>query len=146
VPVLLLAGTAAPVDPLNQAGISRRVVAIGGGVDIGRRPAPAAEGRGTLVLPDKSVSSLHARILKVPAAGERPESFQIQDLGSTNGTSVVGRAVTAPTPLRTGAVIFLGAQVVVFRMVTPAEIAAIEEDAADPFAPVPTLSPALAMT
>jgi DNA-binding NtrC family response regulator len=142
---LLLAGTAAAVDPLNQVGISRRVVAIEGGVDIGRRPAPAAEGRGTLVLPDKSVSSLHARILKVPAAGERPESFEIQDLGSTNGTSVDGRAVTAPTPLRTGAVIFLGAQVVVFRMVSPAEIAAIEEDAADPFAPVPTLSPALAM-
>jgi DNA-binding NtrC family response regulator len=146
VPVLLLAGTAAAVDPLNQAGISRRVIAIEGGVDIGRRPAPAAEGRGTLVLPDKSVSSLHARILKTPAAGERPESFEIQDLGSTNGTSIDGRAVTGPTPLRTGAVIFLGAQVVVFRMVTPAEIAAIEEDAAQPFAPVPTLSPALAMT
>src|SRR5436305_2224172 len=129
VPVLLLAGTAAVVDPLNQAGISRRVVAIEGGADIGRRPAPAADGRCTLVLHDKSVSSLHARILKTPAAGERPESFEIQDLGSTNGTSVDGRAVTGPTPLRTGAVIFLGAQVVVFRMVTPAEIAAIEEDA-----------------
>jgi len=145
VPVLLLAGTGAAGDPLNQAGISRRMVAIEGGVDIGRRPPPAGEGRGTLVLPDKSVSSLHARILKVPAAGDRPESFEIQDLGSTNGTSVDGRAVTAPTPLRSGAVIFLGAQVVVFRMVAAAEIAAIEEDAAHPFAPVPTLSPALAM-
>jgi DNA-binding NtrC family response regulator len=121
------------------------VVAIDGGVDIGRRPPPAADGRGALVLPDKSVSSLHARILKVPAAGDRPETFEIQDLGSTNGTSVDGRAVTGPTPLRAGAVIFLGAQVVVFRMVTAAEIAAIEEDAAQPFAPVPTLSPALAM-
>ena len=144
VPVLLLAGTGAAVDLLNQAGISRRVVAIEAGVDIGRRPAPAAEGRATLVLPDRSVSSLHARILKVPAVGDRPESFEIQDLGSTNGTSVDGRTVTGPTPLQSGAVIFMGAQVVVFRTVTPAEIAAIEEDAAHPFAPVPTLSPALA--
>src|SRR4249919_291814 len=86
VPVLLLAGTGAAVDLLDQAGISRRVVAIDAGVDIGRRPPPAADGRATLVLPDRSVSSLHARILKVPAAGDRPESFEIQDLGSTNGT------------------------------------------------------------
>ncbi len=145
VPVLLLAGTGAADDPLNQAGISRRVVAIEGGVDIGRRPPAAADGRATLVLPDRSVSSLHARILKVPAVGDHAESYEIRDLGSTNGTSVDGREVSAPTSLRPGAVIFLGAQVVVFRTVTPAEIAAIEEDAAHPFAPVPTLSPALAM-
>ncbi len=144
VPVLLLAGTGAATDPLNQAG-TPRVVAVEGGLDIGRRPHPPADGRGTLTLPDRSVSSLHARILKVPAVGDRPESFEIQDLGSTNGTSVDGRALTGPTPLRPGAVIFLGAQVVVFRMVTPAEIAAIDEDAANPFAPVPTLSPSLAM-
>ena len=144
-PVLLLAGTGAALDPLNQGGLSRRIVAIEGGVEIGRRPPPAAGGRATLVLPDKSVSSLHARILKVPAVGEHPETYEIQDLGSTNGTSVDGRAVTAPTPLRPGAVIFMGAQVAVFRLVTPAEIAAIDEDAAQPFAPVPTLSPALAM-
>jgi DNA-binding NtrC family response regulator len=145
IPTLLLAGTGSRVDGLTETGRSR-IVAVGTGLDIGRRPPPAADGRGTLVLPDKSVSSLHARIVKTAAATpERAESFEIQDLGSTNGTSVDGRQITGPTALRSGAVLFLGAQVLVFRLVTPAEWAAIEEDAAHPFAPVPTLSPALAL-
>ena len=145
IPTLLLAGTGSRRDGIGETGRSR-LVAIGPGLDIGRRPPQATEGRGTLVLPDKSVSSLHARIVKTAAAApDRPESFEIQDLGSTNGTSVDGRPVTGPTALRPGSVLFLGAQVLVFRLVTPAEWAAIEEDAAHPFAPVPTLSPALAL-
>ena len=57
----------------------------------------------------------------------------IQDLGSTNGTSVNGRRIHGPTPLDDGAVIFLGSQVLVFRLYTPAEMAAVSEDAAEPF-------------
>jgi transcriptional regulator with PAS, ATPase and Fis domain len=41
--------------------------------------------------------------------------------------------------------LFVGANVLVFRTVTAAEVAAIEADLNDPFAPVPTLSPALAL-
>ncbi len=142
--VLLLAGTGSAADPLDRAGVAR-VVMVEAGLEIGRRPPTPTDGRGTLVLPDKSVSSLHARISRLPPAPDRGDSYEIQDLGSTNGTSVDGRPITTATPLRPGAVIFLGAQVLVFRFVSPAELAAIEEDAAKPFAPVPTLSPALAL-
>ena len=143
--VPVLAGTGNVRHDALPKAMASRVVAVGEGIDIGRRPPPAADGRGTLTLPDKSVSGLHARIVRGGPTSERSEIFEIQDLGSTNGTSVAGRQLTASTPLRSGAVIFMGAQVLVFRFVTPAELLAIEEDAEHPFAPVPTLSPTLAM-
>ncbi|MBC8133314.1 MAG: sigma 54-interacting transcriptional regulator, partial [Deltaproteobacteria bacterium] len=70
--------------------------------------------------------------------------FVIVDNGSTNVTLLDGRPVTGPTVLREGAVLFLGSQVLVFRTMTSAEIAAVEADVADPFAPVATMAPALA--
>ena len=147
VPVLLLAGTGEVQASFRGATADgpSRLVPVGEGIDIGRRPPPAGDGRATLMLPDKSVSGLHARIVKSAGAPDRGEVFEIQDLGSTNGTSVDGRELTGPTPLRSGSIIFLGAQVLVFRLITPAEQIAIEEDARHPFAPVPTLSPALAV-
>ena len=54
--------------------------------------------------------------------------------------------MTGPAPLRDGALLFLGSQVLVFRIVTAAELEAIEEDAAAPFGPLPTCSPTLALT
>ena len=42
--------------------------------------------------------------------------------------------------------LFLGSQVLVFRLYTAAELAAVSEDAAAPLTPVATLSPALALT
>ena len=143
VAVLLLAGTGAVRAPIGGPGQSR-VIPIGSGLDIGRRPPPAADGRGVLALPDRSVSSLHARIIKTASVGDRGDTFEILDLGSTNGTSVDGRPVVGPTPLRPGAIVFVGGQVLIFRLASAAELAAIAEDAAHPFAPVPTLSPALA--
>ncbi|HET6150321.1 MAG TPA: sigma 54-interacting transcriptional regulator [Polyangia bacterium] len=144
VAVLLVAGTGAVRAPADTPGQSR-VIPVASGLDIGRRPPPAADGRGTLVLADRSVSSLHARIIQTSGGSpDRPDTFEIRDLGSTNGTSVDGRPLTAPTPLRSGSLIFVGGQVLVFRLATPAELDAIAEDAAHPFAPVPTLSPVLA--
>jgi DNA-binding NtrC family response regulator len=149
-PVLLLAGGGASLASMQAA----RVVLVGDGIDIGRRlpVAPVAtvvpmapDTRPTLVLPDKSVSSLHARIVKVTDPVERTDSFEIHDLESTNGTFVDGRQISGAAPLRSGALIFLGSQVLVFRLITPAEHAAIEEDVARPFAPVATLSPAMAV-
>ena len=70
----------------------------------------------------------------------------IHDLGSTNGTFVNGRRIHGPTPLDDGCVLFLGSQVLVFRLYTAAELAAVSEDAAAPMTPVATFSPALALT
>jgi transcriptional regulator with PAS, ATPase and Fis domain len=112
-------------------------------VDIGRRNASEDERRLMITLPDRTVSGMHARIQR---ALDRPDLFVIHDLGSTNGTFVDGRRLEGLTPLRNGAIIFVGSQVLVFRTMTAAELAAIEEDAAQPLAPVPTMSPALALT
>src|SRR5579872_296488 len=136
---LLLVGSPGTPDTLRAA----RVVQLGDGLDIGRRP-PTPDGRRALALPDRTVSSLHARITRNPAP-EKSELYELSDLGSTNGTYVDGARVTAPVTLRPGALIFVGSQVMVFRLLTPLELAAIEEDIATPFAPVPTLSPAMAL-
>jgi len=110
-------------------------------LDIGRR-APSGT-RPTLTLQDGTVSGQHARIQR---ADGRPDLFVIEDLGSTNGTFVDGRRIEGPTPLRDGAVLFLGSHVLVFRTYTPPELEAVHEDADRPLTPVPTLSPALALT
>jgi transcriptional regulator with PAS, ATPase and Fis domain len=89
------------------------------------------------------VSSAHARLQR---ASSGADLFIVQDLGSTNGTFVDGRRIEGPTPLRDGAVLFLGSQVVVFRVVTGAELDALHEDAAQPLAPLTTVSPVLAAT
>jgi len=111
----------------------------GAGAEIGRHPPPGRM-RTVVRLADRSVSGYHARIT------ELSDGFIIEDRGSTNGTIVDGRRIAGATPLRDGAVLFLGAQVLVFRSMTAIEVAAVEADLAEPFAPVATLSPALAMT
>jgi transcriptional regulator with PAS, ATPase and Fis domain len=117
-------------------------------LDVGRRPRPTPaapdENRPvTLAIPDATVSSLHARIQR---ASSGADLFIVQDLGSTNGTYVDGKRAHGPVPLRDGAVLFLGSQVLVFRVITAAEHEAMQQDAAAPFAPLPTASPDLAVT
>jgi transcriptional regulator with PAS, ATPase and Fis domain len=117
-------------------------------LDIGRRPNPtplptASPSGAVLAIPDPTVSSVHARIQRASSGGDL---FILQDLGSTNGTYVGGKRKTGPVPLHDGAVLFLGSQVVVFRVVTAAELDALQEDAATPFGPLPTCSPSLAVT
>jgi DNA-binding NtrC family response regulator len=138
--VLLLVGTPGTPDTLRGA----RVVQLGDGLEIGRRPG-TPDGRRSLALPDRTVSSLHARITRVVGGPDKPESYELVDLGSTNGTYVDGKRVTAAITLAPGALIFVGSQVMVFRTVTALELSAIDEDIAKPFAPVPTLSPTLAV-
>ena len=140
---LVLLGNGTPGRACGRRAWSRMEELI---LDIGRRPAAAPAGGpagpATLALPDSTVSSLHARIQRATC---RTDLFIIQDLGSTNGTHVDGRLITGPVPLRDGAVLFLGSQALVFRLYTVAELEAMKEDAAAPFAPVPTFSPELAV-
>jgi len=116
-------------------------------LDIGRRPhptpVPAQGATPSLAIPDSTVSSVHARIQR---ASSGADLFIIQDLGSTNGTYVDGKRAQGPVPLRDGAVLFLGSQVLVFRIVTAAEYEAMQQEAAAPFTRLPTCSPSLAVT
>jgi DNA-binding NtrC family response regulator len=106
---------------------------------IGRRAGAGAAG---LTLPDNGVSARHACIARAPRASE---AFLLEDADSTNGTFVDGIPVSGPTPIRDGSVVFLGSHALVFRLVTPAEEAALEEEAARPFGPLATRSPKLAL-
>ena len=79
------------------------------------------------------------------STAESGDGWEISDLGSRNGTAVDGSLLKAtPVRLKEGAVICLGAYAAVFRLATSVELAAIERDLSEPFAPVPTASPALA--
>jgi transcriptional regulator with GAF, ATPase, and Fis domain len=136
-PVVLVVGSGESLASLKAP----RFVPFNDRLEIGRRPAEGDPQR-SLVLPDRTVSSTHARISRVLQAGE---AFTIEDLGSTNGTHVDGQQIVGPTPLRNGSLIFIASQVLVFRLVTPAELAALKEEEARPLAQLPTLSPSMAV-
>jgi len=89
---------------------------------------------------DGTLSRPHLRI--AGATG----GWTVEDLGSTNGTFVDGRRVKTPAALADGSLVMFGSHAGVFRRVSRAELDAIQEDAAAPFGPVATLSPALALT
>jgi transcriptional regulator with PAS, ATPase and Fis domain len=137
-PLLLVVGSGESLDSLRTP----RFVSFAEILEIGRRPT-TGEGRTALTLTDRTVSSTHARITRTP---EAPDPFMIEDLGSTNGTFVDSRRVERPTGLRNGSLLFLGSQVLVFRIVTPSELVSLQEEAARPLGPIPTLSPSLALT
>ena len=71
-----------------------------------RRATPGVQS--SLAIADATVSGAHARVQR---ASSGADLFIIQDLASTNGTFVDGRRTEGPTPLRDGAVLFLGSQV-----------------------------------
>jgi transcriptional regulator with PAS, ATPase and Fis domain len=133
--MLAVLGGANSLDSFTRG----HLVPIGNGITIGRRP-PALPGTQTLAIADRTISSFHARIRRMMISG-----YKIEDQGSTNGTFIDGRAITGDVELPDGALIFMGAQVFVFRMMTTMETAAVEADLREPFAPIPTLNPALAM-
>src|SRR5437667_6828774 len=85
-----LSGASAPLE-LVLADSTR--VAVVSEMTIGRAPGA------TLVISDPSVSRVHARI---------SEGAVLEDAGSSHGTFVDGRRLTAPSPLRDGARIRLG--------------------------------------
>ncbi|HEX2656845.1 MAG TPA: sigma 54-interacting transcriptional regulator [Polyangia bacterium] len=133
--VLAVVGGASDFESFKQG----RLVLIGGGLAIGRRP-PSLPGSTSLAIADKTVSSYHLRIRHLMMGG-----YTIEDQGSTNGTFVDGHPLTGPMELQEGALIFAGAQIFVFRTMTEVELDAVAADQQQPMAPVPTLNPTLAV-
>jgi DNA-binding winged helix-turn-helix (wHTH) protein len=64
---------------------------------------------------ESGVSRRHARILVAPGERERAAHVTIEDLNSTNGTFLRGRAVTNPTALSDGDRLRIGPEVLIFR-------------------------------
>ncbi len=116
-----------------------------GALTIGRGSATsgasdAGEGNVSALFEDRLLSREHLRIT------HSARGYEIEDLGSRNGTFLDGPKLDRPTRLSDGALVLFGTHLGVFRRVSDAELAALEQDAAAPFGPVPTFSPALAST
>jgi DNA-binding NtrC family response regulator len=139
VPLLLIVGDSrGRIPPARQ-----RVTTFSGTLVVGRREASHKGGitQASLVLLDRMVSGQHLAIAPAPEEG----TFEITDLSSTNGTVVDGEAVESTMKLRDGAIIFVGSHVMVFRVATATQLAAIQDEMADPLGPVPTVNPAFAV-
>jgi transcriptional regulator with PAS, ATPase and Fis domain len=122
---------------------SARVVGVDRPITVGRgRPSdsgvPGADAN-VILHSDRTLSRAHLRI----ARGDG--GWQVDDLDSSNGTYVDGRRVKQQTPLSDGNIVQFGSHAGVFRRVSDEALAAIEQELAAPFGPVPTLSPALAV-
>jgi transcriptional regulator with PAS, ATPase and Fis domain len=137
VPVLLIIGSAQKGGALDQPRLKR----IPRTLEVGRARAEtedAVEER--LALPDKLLSRSHVRIERVPGGCDA------EDTGSLNGTFIDGRRLEGRVRLADGNLLLFGGHAAVFRRVGEEAMAAIEEEAAGPFGPVPTISPVLAAT
>jgi pSer/pThr/pTyr-binding forkhead associated (FHA) protein len=137
VPLLLIVGNSQGAVPTG----ADRLATFTGSLIIGRKEMTQVEpGQSSLILSDRMVSSQHLAITRAPEEGV----FELTDLSSTNGTIVDGEPVETSVRLRDGSVIFVGSYVVVFRIATITELAAIQSELQKPLGPVPTASPAFA--
>ena len=73
-----------------------QTIALAGSLSIGREPDNG------LCLEDKKLSRHHAALEAVA------KGWQVRDLGSTNGTGVNGKRISAPLLLKAGDVIEIG--------------------------------------
>jgi DNA-binding NtrC family response regulator len=135
--VLLLVGAAeTPGLPPRT-----RLQLLGESLVIGRRaPDETRPGVHALVLADGVVSGQHARLSRVAGGG-----YELEDLGSKNGTWLDNARLSERTKLRDGALLFFGNHVGIFRMASALEIEAMKNELLSPLGPVAAVSPALAV-
>src|SRR5450755_349671 len=133
--VLLVVGSAdSPGLPART-----RLQIIGDELYVGRRADGLPVAANIAALDDGLVSGRHARI------GRGLGGYDIEDLGSKNGTWVDNLRTEGKVRLRDGALVFCGNHVAVFRMVSHIELEAIKAELVAPLGPVATASPALAV-
>jgi transcriptional regulator with PAS, ATPase and Fis domain len=133
--VLLVVGSAErPALPART-----RLQIIGDELILGRRAEALPGTTNVAVLDDGLVSGRHARIAR--GAG----GYDIEDLGSKNGTWVDNLRSEGKARLRDGALVFCGNHIAVFRMVSHIELEAIKAELVAPLGPVATASPTLAV-
>jgi len=133
--VLLVVGSAdMPALPART-----RLQIAGDDLFVGRRADGVPVGANAAVLDDGLVSSQHARLTRVVGG------YDLEDLGSKNGTWIDNQRLEGKARLRDGALLFFGNHVAVFRMVSQIELEAIKAELVAPFGPVATASPALAV-
>ena len=115
-------------------------VPVDGCPTLGRGRPAAGHDPARVQVADQLLSRRHLRIVG------RKGGYNVEDLGSLNGSYLDGRRLDKATTLSDGCILLFGSHAGVFRRVTDAESAALAEEAASPLGPVATLSPALALT
>ena len=133
--VLLVSGNA--VTPGLAA--RGRLHIVGDELYLGRRAEGLPVQASVAVLDDGLVSSQHARIVRGSGG------YDLEDLGSKNGTFIDNLRAEGRQRLRDGALVFVGNHVGVFRMVSQIELEAIKAELVAPLGPVATASPSLAV-
>ncbi len=115
-PPATAAAKAQPVKPVKpKKGTARVLVVTAGGLQgttVTLTQHPVTLGRAddsTLVLTDDYASTRHARLVPVE------DGWQLEDLGSTNGTYLGGVKVSRPTAVRIGVPISIGKTVMELR-------------------------------
>jgi transcriptional regulator with PAS, ATPase and Fis domain len=133
--VLLMVGSAErPALPART-----RLQIVGDELYVGRRAEGLPVDANAAVLDDGLISGRHARLAR--GAG----GYDLEDLGSKNGTWVDNLRTDGKVRLRDGALIFFGNHIAVFRMVSHIELEAIKAELVAPLGPVATASPTLAV-
>jgi DNA-binding NtrC family response regulator len=133
--VLLVVGSAErPALPART-----RLQIVGDELYVGRRAEGLPVDANAAVLDDGLISGRHARMSR--GAG----GYDLEDLGSKNGTWVDNLRIEGKVRLRDGALIFFGNHIAVFRMVSHIELEAIKAELVAPLGPVATASPAMAV-
>ena len=136
IPALFIVGSADGRGPTGAG----RIVTFERSLVLGRKPNTHAEpGESSLVLHDRMISSRHATIVRVG------ESYELTDLGSTNGTIVDGVVAHPTIKLHEGSLLFVGGHAAIFRVLSVNEVAAIAAELERPLGPAATISPALAV-
>ena len=133
--VLLVSGNAVTPGLAARA----RLQIVGDELYLGRRAEGLPVQASVAVLDDGLVSSQHARIVRGSGG------YDLEDLGSKNGTFIDNLRAEGRQRLRDGALVFVGNHVGVFRMVSQIELEAIKAELVAPLGPVATASPALAV-
>src|SRR5678809_119462 len=115
--LLMVGGAETPGLPAKA-----RLQILGEELLVGRRaPDATRPGSHALVLNDTVVSGQHARLARVGGGG-----WEVEDLGSKNGTWVDNARLAEKTKLRDGAVIFFGNHVGIFRLASTIEVEAMK--------------------
>ncbi len=134
-PVLICAGQAVTTGLTDGV----RVMEISPALELGRGRAKTGGPIPRFETNDPHMSRAHALFRRVET-----DMVEVRDLSSRNGITVNGTPVVGGRILENGAVLFIGAHVFVYRMMSTEDLDTIRLQLAHPFGPVPTMSPPLA--
>jgi DNA-binding NtrC family response regulator len=134
-PMLICAGQAVATNLADGV----RILELDEELEIGRGQPEGSQVAPRFETADPHMSRAHALIRRHGA-----QTVVLRDLGSRNGTIVDGVRLVGERVIESGAVLFMGSHVFVYRLMSRDDLDIITAEQGRPLAPVPTLSPMMA--